>query len=78
MNVPAGASELDSSWSMVKAQQDAEARALLQPPGESGGEEQVGGSGANAGWWKRLASGSATVGRAGKRPEVFRRPSAAV
>ncbi|KAG9119695.1 hypothetical protein FRC07_005145 [Ceratobasidium sp. 392] len=72
-----GISELDSSWSMAKAQQDAEARTLLQVPNGGTEVEELGTSGPS-GWWKRLASGSATVGRSTKKPEVFRRPSAAV
>lgn len=71
-----GMSELDSTWSMAKAQQDAEAR-LLQAPNGSAEVEELGASGNNGGWWKRLAVGSATVGRNSRRPEVFRRPSAA-
>ncbi|QRV98904.1 N-terminal C2 in EEIG1 and EHBP1 proteins [Ceratobasidium sp. AG-Ba] len=71
-----GMSELDSTWSMAKAQQDAEARLLQVPNGGTESEELGGGN--NGGWWKRLAGGSATVGRNSKRPEVFRRPSAAV
>ncbi|KAG8743292.1 hypothetical protein FRC10_012255 [Ceratobasidium sp. 414] len=75
-----GTSELDSSWSMAKARQDAEARTLLQVPNggtetETETEEFGGGAG---GWWKRLAGGGATVGRTVKKPEMFKRPSTAV
>ncbi|KAG8712329.1 hypothetical protein FRC08_014737 [Ceratobasidium sp. 394] len=74
-----GTSELDSSWSMAKAQQDAEARTLLQVP-NGGPETEVDELGGNAGggWWKRLAGGSATTSRTAKKPEMFRRPSAVV
>lgn len=59
---------------MVKAQQAAEARALLEVPMT---EEPMSTNG-NANWWKRIATGSGTVGKVGKRADPFRRPSTAV
>ncbi|KAJ1301108.1 hypothetical protein OPQ81_003524 [Rhizoctonia solani] len=60
-NVSAGSSELDSSWSIIKAQQEAQARALLQPsvvPSEEVGSGEAQGQG----WWKR------TLGKNARRP----------
>ncbi|KAG8753195.1 hypothetical protein FRC11_007616 [Ceratobasidium sp. 423] len=58
-NVSAG-SELDSGWSIIKAQQEAQARALLQSaaPSEEVGEAQ------GQGWWKR------TLGKNVRKPTM--------
>ncbi|CAE6473327.1 hypothetical protein ACGC1H_006350 [Rhizoctonia solani] len=59
-NVSAG-SELDSGWSIIKAQQDAQARALLQQPANEEAEEPGQGQ---AGWWKR------TLGKNVRKPTM--------
>ncbi|CAE6450858.1 unnamed protein product [Rhizoctonia solani] len=62
-NVSAGSSELDSGWSIIKAQQDAQARALLQPAAAAVvPTEEVDGQGQGQGWWKR------TLGKNVRRP----------
>ncbi|CAE6337869.1 unnamed protein product [Rhizoctonia solani] len=65
-NVSPGSSELGSGWSMIKAQEEAQARAMLQGTGlsEEGGQvpgEQAQGA-QGAGWWKR------TLGKNARRP----------
>ncbi|CAE7213297.1 unnamed protein product [Rhizoctonia solani] len=62
-NVPAGSSELDSGWSIIKAQQDAQARALLQPSPVSTTEEGESEQG-QPGWWKR------TLGKNVRKPTM--------
>ncbi|GAB1520312.1 hypothetical protein RhiTH_003386 [Rhizoctonia solani] len=67
-NPSPGTSELGSGWSMIKAQEEAQARAILQ--GSTGSSEEGGGSmpselgqGAQgSGWWKR------TLGKNVRRP----------
>ncbi|CAE6501291.1 unnamed protein product [Rhizoctonia solani] len=60
VNVPAG-SELDSGWSIAKAQQDAQARALLQTAVPS---EEVGEAQGQNNWWKR------TLGKNARKPTM--------
>ncbi|CUA68657.1 hypothetical protein RSOLAG22IIIB_08032 [Rhizoctonia solani] len=64
-NVPAGSAELGSGWSIAKAQQDAQARALLQPQSTPATGEEVDESGqGQAGWWKR------TLGKNVRKPTL--------
>ncbi|KAB5590363.1 EEIG1/EHBP1 protein amino-terminal domain containing protein [Ceratobasidium theobromae] len=73
-NVLAAGPELDTTWSIAKAQQDAQARATLTVPTA----DEPGPANENAGWWKRLANGTATLSKGSRRLDSIPRPSTAV